>query len=233
MSQHVLTGLYAADLRSASICCRQSLQALLAAPEIVRWQARNLVCWHSFGGGARADDGDPAVVVGGGGWHPGGVATAALHLSSVSRAAFRFEVERVSRIGDLLLGLTRIRSRLSDNQLQEALDMGYHFIMGRELAPASIFYGGRSLRCCFSHGDGKGPALDYGLPSGPQTDFRMSRLCKKGDWVEFHLTDGVVRATDFSGRTFQWFSRMGADEIWQPTVAWTGSTASIRIFRVG
>ena len=48
-----------------------------------------------------------------------------------------------------------------------------------------------------------------------------------GDWVEFALVDGTLRATDYAGQTFVWGTRVAEGEVWVPTVAWTGSRASI------
>ena len=48
-----------------------------------------------------------------------------------------------------------------------------------------------------------------------------------GDWVEFVLVDGTLRATDYAGQTFVWGTRVAEGEVWVPTVAWTGSRASI------
>ena len=45
--------------------------------------------------------------------------------------------------------------------------------------------------------------------------------------VEFALVDGTLRATDYAGHTFEWGTRVADGEIWVPTVAWTGSRASI------
>ena len=47
------------------------------------------------------------------------------------------------------------------------------------------------------------------------------------DWVEFALVDGTLRATDYAGQTFVWGTRVAEGEVWVPTVAWTGSRASI------
>lgn len=135
------------------------------------------------------------------------------------------------------------------------LEMGYHYIMGRRLdadgfiqtssratpndgggrvAPRSIFYGGRSRRCCFatptvhrSSGGPSGPTIDTGRDGkSPAT---LARLRHVGDWVEFALRDGVLSATDHTGNSHVWGVRVQDGEIWVPTVAWTGSRASVRL----
>ncbi|CAK0892836.1 unnamed protein product [Prorocentrum cordatum] len=90
---------------------------------------------------------------------------------------------------------------------------------------ASMFYGGRSLRCCFSTGDSSGPRIDYVQADGRLVDACLSRLRHVGDWVEFHLSAGVLSAVDFKGHTFVWSGRLPAGTAWYPTLAWTGSSA--------
>jgi len=196
----------------------------------VRRRARSFIRWRGIGAGAHVDEQDPSVAVGGGGWHPGGVAVADLQITKESRTTFRFVVEQKSnRGGDLLLGITRCDEWLSRSQEQEALDTGYGYIMGRELARASIFYGGGSMRCCCSRGDGAGPQIDHGPAARIQRDARMARLSRAENWVDFELAEGVVTARDFLDSTFEWSATIGPDEVWQPTVAWTGSNAALRI----
>ena len=57
----------------------------------------------------------------------------------------------------------------------------------------------------------------------------LAKLRHVGDWVEFWLHDGQVRATDHAGRTHVWGMRVADGEVWVPTVAWTGSRASVRL----
>lgn len=81
------------------------------------------------------------------------------------------------------------------------LEMGYHYLMGRGLdadgsiqtspppgggggvAPRSIFYGGRSRRCCFATPTphSRGPTVDTG-PDG-RTPGTLAKLRHVGDWV--------------------------------------------------
>jgi hypothetical protein len=135
------------------------------------------------------------------------------------------------------------------------LEMGYHYLMGRRfdadgfiqtspraapngsggrVAPRSIFYGGRSRRCCFAtptahraSGGPSGPTIDTGRDGkSPAT---LAKLRKVGDWVEFALRDGVLSATDHTGHSHAWGARVEDGEIWVPTVAWTGSRTSVRL----
>jgi len=129
----------------------------------------------------------------------------------------------------LLLGLSRCCSELPADQLQERLDRGYSYIMGRDSGPPSMFYGGCNLCCCYSLGDGQGPRTDYGTSSGPDVGGRLAKLRDAGDWVEFRVQDGTVSAQDYAGGAFQWNARLGTDERWQPAVAWTGSKAPVRV----
>jgi len=225
----VFANLRAADLRSAAAACGALQQELQRAPHDVRWCAQSLVRWSACGGGAHVDERDPAVVIGGGTWHPGGVAVADLRLTNAWRGAWRFVLERGARRGDLLFGITRVDAGKSSLELEEALATGYGFIMGRKLAPASIFFGGYSMRCCASRGDGQGPVVDYGPVAGPQMDYQMSPLRAAGDWVEFRLDEGTLRARDSGGRGFLWAAKLTAGEVWRPTVAWSGSSAAVRI----
>jgi hypothetical protein len=109
------------------------------------------------------------------------------------------------------------------------LAMGYDYIMGRTgvdgqgMAPPSIFFGGRSLRCCYTDpaGKGEGPKIDHGADG--QSPGCLSKLRHVGDWVEFSLRDGVLRAVDHKRRQFCWENRVSAGERWVPTVAWTGA----------
>ena len=130
------------------------------------------------------------------------------------------------------------------------LEMGYHFIMGRRLdadgcvqmsaradsgsvggrlAPRSIFYGGCSRRCVFAtpteHSGG--PTIDTG-PDG-RSPGKLAKLRHVGDWVEFALVGGTLRATDHAGQTHVWGKGVEDGEVWVPTVAWTGSRAGIRL----
>jgi len=221
--------LYSAALRYLARVCPAFCLALRHAPEEIRRRGNNLVCWSEFGGGSQVELCDAAVALGGGTWHPGGVAVADLPLRDRSSISFRFVLERPCASGDLLLGITRCFEDSSQIALQAALDTGYCFIMGRELAPASIFFGGRSLRCCYSIGNGEGPRIDYGPRPRILRGGRLMKLRALGDWVEFQVLDGMVQAHDNSGYTFQWGARLSEGELWKPTVAWTGSRVAIRI----
>lgn len=221
--------LHAATLKSIARSCHCFLYALHAAPLMTRWRAQNQLKWCLSGGKVKVDSNDDEVAWGCGDWHPGGVAIAELQLHAAISICFRFVLERASgEGGDILMGLTRCPD-CEPHVLQEALETGYSFIMGRELAPPSIFYGGMNVRCCCSRGDGEGPRIDFGPGSGPQIATRMAKLRIAGDWVEFQLSNGNVRAHDFSGRSFQWGARLRQGEIWKPTMAWTGSRAAVRI----
>ena len=146
----------------------------------VRRRACWLHEWTSVGAGAIIQRTDSAVCAGDGAWHPGGVALAsALHLSRAQDySGFRLIIEGAPG-GDLLMGITQQTSQqpgvqpiASDDDGEggaegtQILETGYHYIMGRRLgadgevrvdcsggvgmAPRSIFYGGRSRRCCFA-----------------------------------------------------------------------------------
>lgn len=129
------------------------------------------------------------------------------------------------------------------------LEMGYHFMMGRRfdqdgaiqmssnaapgsaggVAPRSIFYGGRSRRCCFATPTthSSGPTSDTGRDG--RSPGKLAKLRHLGDWVEFSVVGGELRATDHTGHSHVWGARVEDGEIWVPTVAWTGSRASIRL----
>ena len=100
---------------------------------------------------------------------------------------------------------------------------------GGGVAPRSIFYGGRSRRCCFATptAHSSGPSIDTG-PDGNSPGM-LAKLRHVGDWVEFSLVGGQLRATDHAGKTHVWGMQVEEGEIWVPTVAWTGSRASIRL----
>lgn len=228
IGRQLLPCLHAASLRNLALCCRQLLRLLRAMPEQSA-RARDLICWCAVGAGASVDAKDVAVATGAGNWHPGGVALAQLQLTAVAHLCVRFQLETGYAKGDLILGLTQCVPTMSADELQEGLDQGYSFIMGRELGPPSIFYGGRSLRCCYSLGDDKGPRIDYGTSEGPQVGTCLARLRHVGDWVDFQVKEGVVFARDFAGGTFKWHAQISPGEIWQPALAWTGSDASVRV----
>lgn len=228
---HLLPCLQALELRHVAIGNTRLMMALELHPQDCR-RARSFVRWLCTGGKARIIDWDKCLVTCDGGWHPGGVAVAQLNVTESSETSFRFQLEANAKGGDLLFGLTKSCQHLDTEQLSDALDSGYSFIMGRDLAPASIFYGGRSLRCCFSRGTGQGPVIDYGTSSGTaQVEGRLARLLVAGDWVQFEVANGVVSASDMTGQSFQWGSTIKGRDVWQPTVAWTGSKATIRIER--
>lgn len=227
---HPLPFLQAAALRSFAICTSQLWIVLKSTPAEYQ-RACDLVKWTVCGGGASADKMDVAVAVGGGGWHPGGVAVAELPLSTDLEVSFRFVLETSNRVGDLLFGLTRCDKARSAEQLEKAMAIGYGFIMGREHAPASIVYGGSSCRCAFSRGDGQGLRIDYGPGGGIQVEGRLAKLRNAGEWVDFHVSNGSVRAQDFQDNVFEWGAKLQPEELWQPTVAWTGSKACVRVLR--
>ena len=129
------------------------------------------------------------------------------------------------------------------------LEMGYNYMMGRRcdadgsiqtsalaapgggggVAPRSIFYGGRSRRCCFATptAHSSGPSIDMGRDGrSPAT---LAKLRRVGDWVEFSLAEGSLSATDHAGHTHAWGTRVADGEVWVPTVAWTGSRAAVRL----
>lgn len=209
------------SLRSAAVSCKLWLRGLRCADAALRRRASWVWTWHSVGAGAQVCADDPAVAIGAGNWHPGGIAVANLSLTSEADVAWRVELESRAT-GDLLLGMTR-------GPPSKDLGAGYEYIMGRGAAPPSMFYGGRSLRCCLSNGDSTGPRVDYVQEDQIFVDVRMSRLRMPGQWVEFHLQRGTLRARDFAGGAFQWSVSVPDGEVWLPTVAWTGSRASLRL----
>ena len=170
LPEDVLSDVYAVlpaySLRAAAATNRAWCNALKAAPDAVRRRARWLHRWTAAGAGASIHS-DPSVCSGGGTWHPGGVALAStLRLSTEADAGFRLVLEDPAP-GDLLMGITLHPPDPEPAQLaaeadgSDPLDMGYHFLLGRNshsagleggatTAPRSIFYGGRSRRCCFA-----------------------------------------------------------------------------------
>jgi hypothetical protein len=142
-------------------------------------------------------------------------------------------------------GATGVAAVDNDVATSSLLEMGYNFIMGRGLdangdiqmspghggvlAPRSIFYGGRSRRCVFANPSATniGPSIDMG-PDGSSPGM-LAKLRHVGDFVEFSLVDGQLRATDHTGHTHTWGVELEAGEFWVPTMAWTGSRASIRL----
>ena len=243
------------SLRAAAASNTAWHRALQQAPRLVRWRAGWLHHWTLAGAGACIQSTDAAVCAGDGSWTPCGVALATtLHMSTAQDSGFRLVVEDAAP-GDLLMGITLFQPGVGDDgatpRLEELLEMGYHYIMGRRidadgeiqtspsgsqpggeggLAPCSIFYGGRSRRCCFAMptANSSGPSIDMGHDgSSPGS---LAKLRNQGDWVEFWLVGGTLRATDHAGRTHVWGSlRVRDGEIWVPTLAWTGSRARIRL----
>ena len=67
------------------------------------------------------------------------------------------------------------------------------------------------------------------MPCESASDTFFWPLGHAGDWVEFWLVDGQLRATDHAGHTHVWGMRVEAGEVWVPTLAWTGSRASVRL----
>eukprot|EP01052_Picozoa_sp_SAG31_P000072 SAG31_NODE_2_length_46263_cov_45.908043_42_plen_294_part_00 len=217
------------SLRACAVANKAWRDALQCAPETVRRRAGWLHRWTAAAAGASVCKGYGDVVRGGGSWHPGGVAiSATLHLSAAQNVSFRIVVE-VASPGDLLVGITRLECA-APQTIHSAdltlLCMGYDYIMGRsssgKMAPPSIFYGGRSLRCCFSdpdYGD-EGPKIDHS--DDGRSPGRLAKLRHLGDWVEFNLQGGVLRAVDHKHGHFCWGRRVPMNEVWVPTVAWTG-----------
>lgn len=233
LSRHILPLLPGVSLRDAAGSCRLWLRSLHATDAEVQRRARWVWTWQVVGGGARRHLHDPAVAIGGGDWHPGGVAVASLALTADVDVAWRIVLD-LPGTGDLLLGVTRAPPSRDLAQLKsvqdDAVSAGCDYMMGRGSAPPSMFYGGRSPGCCvapgmFCSGDGTGPRLDF----RPRDCVRLTKLRRPGDWVEFQMQRGGLSARDFSGRSFQWSVRVRHGEVWLPTVAWTGSTAHLRL----
>mmetsp|Transcript_148464 Transcript_148464/g.262106 ORF Transcript_148464/g.262106 Transcript_148464/m.262106 type:complete len:620 (+) Transcript_148464:25-1884(+) len=230
----VFSFLHAAELRYFGGCSSCILQVLENTP--AEWRrACELLKWYARGGGAHILERDAAVAIGGGDHPQNGVAVAKLAVSAEGDIAFRFVLEVGNTRGDLLIGMTRHDPgrdpRRDLETLSETFCIGSEYIMGRGHAPASILYGGRGLRCSFSRGDGRGTRVDYGPSGGVHKEGFLARLRDAGDWVEFHVANGIVAATDFQGNVFEWGEHISAEEIWHPTIAWTGSTVSVRILR--
>lgn len=133
----------------------------------------------------------------------------------------------------MLLGLTKRNNAQPDNDRFGMLAAGYEYILGRGVAPASLFIGtGSARQCGFSRGDGTGPKVDE-RSVGLSAAGGVPGLRYTGQWLELQCRAGFVTAIDFAGKQFQWGTTIKATEVWQPTFAWTGSTASIRIVRQG
>ena len=247
----IYTLLPAHSLRAAAASNTAWCHALRRAPQAVRSRAGWLHCWTSAGAGASIQHTDSAVCSGDGSWSPGGVALAStLPLSRTQDSGFRLVVEDAAP-GDLLMGITLHQPEAAgaaaggDDGRMSLLEMGYHYIMGRRLgadgsvqispgvggvvAPRSIFYGGRSRRCVFAAPtiNSSGPTVDTG-PDG-RSPGKLAKLRHVGDWVEFWLVDGQLSATDHAGHTHAWGVQVEVGEVWVPTLAWTGSRASIRL----
>jgi hypothetical protein len=229
---YVFSLLSAYSLRAAASTNQTWCRALKLAPKPVRRRAAWMHHWTAAGAGAWIHPRDAAVCTGGGTWHPGGIAVASsLQLSSSTNGSFRLVVESAAK-GDLLMGITQLLAGRAGTPAP--LDMGYHYILGRSgatagldepgvvVAPRSIFYGGRSRRCCFADPGAysTGPQIDPG-PSG-RSPGTLAKLRYVGDWVEFSLQDGTLSAIDHIGQEFVWNARVDDGETWVPTVAWTG-----------
>ena len=246
----------ACSLRAAAASNKVWYRALQQAPSPLHQRAAWLHHWTFAGAGARIWPVDSDVCAGDGSWTPCGVALATtLLLSRAQDSGFRLVVEDAAP-GDLLMGITLHRPGVGDDgatpRLEELLQMGYHYMLGRRIdadgeiqtsptpsstqpgggggdAPRSIFYGGRSRRCCFATptASASGPIIDMGHDgSSPGS---LAKLRHVGDWVEFWLIAGSLRATDHNGKTHVWGMQVQDGEIWVPTLAWTGSRASIRL----
>ena len=72
-----------------------------------------------------------------------------------------------------------------------------------------------------------GPSIDPGVDG--RSPSQLAKLKRVGDWVEFSLVQGRLRATDHTGRTHVWGARVEDGEVWVPTLAWTGSRAGVRL----
>ena len=255
LPQDALIGIYtflpSYSLRAAAATNKCWSHALRQAPLPVRQRAAWRHRWTRVGAGASLQHPDSCVCTCDGTWSPGGVVlSTTLRLSLGRDAGFRLVVEDVAP-GDLLMGITLHRPDDDEGlrvRHQRLIDTGYHYIMGRHLeadgdiqlsphpagdacrvATRSIFYGGRSRRCVFATPteNSCGLAIDAGA-DGRSPD-RLAKLRRVGDWVEFALVGGVLRATDYTGKAFVWGTRVEEGEIWVPTLAWTGSRASIRL----
>jgi len=228
--EQIYSCLYATELKHMANASKFTHTALESAPNHVQRRLQNALHWCHVGAGARICKRDISIAFNTGTWHPGGVAIADLQITSHSDVSFRFEVaHRGTKGGDLLFGLTKRKTALPDDVFLASLETGYEYILGRESAPASMFISSGSVRqCCFSRGDGTGPMIDNRLGSAT---VQISKLSLAGQWIEFHCRAGLITAIDFKGKPFQWNSSISEKEVWQPTFAWTGSTASIRIVR--
>ena len=239
------------SLRAAAATNSAWCRALRRSPQHVRRRASWPHEWTLAGAGALIQHKDGAVCAGDGTWEGGVALASTLKLSRAHASGFRLVIE-VAAPGDLLMGITRYQPEVdgivgAGDGVEELslLDMRYHYIMGRRIdangdarldggdagraAPRSIFYGGRSRRCCFAT-----PTLQY---SGPSIDMghdgsspgKLAKLKHVGDWVEFSLSAGRLCATDHTGHSFLWGTQVGEGELWVPTMAWTGSRASVRL----
>lgn len=219
--------LYPTELKHLGYGAKFLREALKTLSDDVQWRLQNMVRWYDVGGGARICKRDDSVAFSTGKWSPGGVAVADLQITSDCNVSFRFEVTfQARRGGDVLFGLTRRSKPDSADDSPAMLAAGYEYILGRGLAPASLFIGtGSARQCGFSRGDGTGPIIDSRSPG------KVPGLRCPGHFMELQCRAGFVIATDFAGKQFQWSTTIKETEIWQPTFAWTGSTASIRIVR--
>ena len=85
-------------------------------------------------------------------------------------------------------------------------------------------------RCCFAPPtmQSSGPSIDMGHDGS--SPGKLAKLRAVGDWVEFSLlVDGRLRGTDHTGGSFLWGTHVTEGERWVPTMAWTGSRASVRL----
>mmetsp|Transcript_120629 Transcript_120629/g.212802 ORF Transcript_120629/g.212802 Transcript_120629/m.212802 type:complete len:297 (-) Transcript_120629:128-1018(-) len=235
--EDICSYLFPTELKSLGDAASMTRSVLKSSSDEVKWCLQNIVRWHRVGGEARICIRDASVALSSGSWYPGGVALADLRITSDCNLSFRFEVAFSGMLGgDVMLGLTRSivaapfvgsSAAMETEEPSAAMEAGYEYIVGRGSAPASIFVGaGSATQCCFSPGNGTGPRVDS-LSEGVR--FECIEMCRIGEWLEFECRFGEITATDVLGNVFRWATKIEPDEIWQPTFAWTGTTASIRI----
>lgn len=235
--EDICSFLFPVELKNLGDAASMTRSALKGSSEEVIWRLQNIVRWCRAGGEARICKRDASVAFSSGGWYPGGVAVADLRITSDCNLSFRFEVAfSGTPIGDVMLGLTKSSAAASSDEYCAvaerddyfaAMQTSYEYLMGRGLAPASIFVGGGSVtQCCFSSGNGTEPRVDC---LSEDVTFECIEMCRIGEWMEFQCRAGVITATDSSGNFFRWAMKINKAEIWQPAFAWSGSTASIRI----
>lgn len=228
--EDICSCLFAIELKNLADAANSLRSGLKDASDEVKWLLENMMRWSRIDAGAQICEQDPAVAFGDGKWYPGGIALADLQITLESNLTFRLEVTSSAKsTGDVLAGLTKRDARATNDESIAAFESGFEYILGKGLSPASIFVGlGYVSQCWFSEGDGSGPRPDT-LAAGETSE--MPHLRCEGEWLEFQCSAGVISAKHSSGSYFHWDTKIKKDETWQPTVAWSGSTASIRILR--